>query len=443
MRKRLWVLILLAILAGPVSAGDDMVELTLDQSLKMALENNNAYEIQRQQVRMAKFRLRQSMGFLPSVSLSGAKNLDEKLMVLEMPAMIPGGDPTEVTLDFTMDYEFTFQIVQPVFTGGKIWNAFRNARLDVELSKEKAAAGKDELVLNVTKTFHNLLVLRELENAHREARELAERNLKNVAVRNELGMVPRYDLLRAQLNLRSTEPDLLNVRKLIRITRENLRHAVGLPPGTEVRASGELDYRKLNLDMTELVREALENRTEIRQLELERRKAANMLKMAYAAFLPDMSIVAQYNYRSNAFRFTEGNWNDYYTINLSVSLPIFTGLKRSGQVGELRVLNKSLRLQAEQLDEATRIQIQNLCLTMEQEYQNILSAEKNVETATEGVRIAELNYEEGMITILELNASYNSLTQAKVARLQAIYNYTVAATELEKLTGTRLNGGEQ
>jgi outer membrane protein TolC len=168
-----------------------------------------------------------------------------------------------------------------------------------------------------------------------------------------------------------------------------------------------------------------------------------MLKMAYAAFLPDMSIVAQYNYRSNAFRFTEGNWNDYYTINLSVSLPIFTGLKRSGQVGELRVLNKSLRLQAEQLDETTRIQIQNLCLTMEQEYQNILSAEKNVETATEGVRIAELNYEEGMITILELNASYNSLTQAKVARLQAIYNYTVAATELEKLTGTRLNGGEQ
>ncbi len=443
MRKRLWVLILLAILAGPVSAGDDMVELTLDQALKMALENNSAYEIQRQQVRMAKFRLRQSMGFLPSVSLSGAKNLDEKLMVLEMPAMIPGGDPTEVTLDFTMDYEFTFQIVQPVFTGGKIWNAFRNARLDVELSKEKAAAGKDELVLNVTKTFHNLLVLSELEKAHREARELAERNLKNVAVRNELGMVPRYDLLRAQLNLRSTEPDLLNVRKLIRITRENLRHAVGLPPGTEVRASGELDYRKLNLDMTELVREALENRTEIRQLELERRKAANMLKMAYAAFLPDMSIVAQYNYRSNAFRFTEGNWNDYYTINLSVSLPIFTGLKRSGQVGELRVLNKSLRLQAEQLDEATRIQIQNLCLTMEQEYQNILSAEKNVETATEGVRIAELNYEEGMITILELNASYNSLTQAKVARLQAIYNYTVAATELEKLTGTRLNGGEQ
>jgi len=443
MKRWLWLLILVGILAGPVAAGDGTRELTLDQALKMALENNTGFEIQRQEVRMAKFRLRQNLGFLPKVNLSGAKNLDEKLMVLEMPSMVPGGEPTEVTLDFTMDYEFTFQIVQPVFTGGKIWHTFRNARLDVEMSQEKVKAGRDELVVNVTKTFHNLLVLNELEKAHREARKLAQRNLKNVSVRNELGMASRYDLLRAQLNLRATEPDLLNVRKLIRLTRENLRHVVGLAPGTEVRATGKLSFQQINVDQAELIRAALQNRSEIRQLELERRKAANLLKIAYAAYLPDLSIVAQYNYRSNAFRFVEGNWNDYYTINLSISLPIFTGLKRSGQVGELRVLNKTLRMQAEELDEATRIQIQNLCLTLEQEYQNILSAEKSVETAQEGVRIAELNYEEGMITILELNASYNSLTQAKVARLLAMYNYTVAATELEKLTGVSLKGGEQ
>lgn len=443
MKRWLWLLMIVAVVTVPVSADEAPVELTLDQALSMALANNTGFEIQRLDVRMAKFRLRQNLGFLPKVSLSGSKNLDEKLMVLEMPSMIPGGDPTEVTLDFTMDYEFTFQIVQPVFAGGKIWHAFQNARIDVQMSQEKVKAGRDELLLNVTKTFHNLLVLNELEKAHREARELAERNLKNVSVRNELGMVSRYDLLRAQLNLHATEPDLLNVRKLIRLTRENLRHAVGLAPGTEVRAVGKLSYQQVNVDQAELIRAALEHRSEIRQMELERRKAANLLKMAYAAYLPDLSIVAQYNYRSNAFRFVEGNWNDYYTINLSISLPIFTGLKRSGQVGELRVLNKTLRMQAEELDEATRIQIQNLCLTMEQEYLNILSAEKSVETAQEGVRIAELNYEEGMITILELNASYNSLTQAKVARLQAMYNYTVAATELEKLTGVRLNGGDQ
>jgi len=442
--KRIFGILVLTVLAvGMPARGGEAVEITLDEAVQMAMENNTGYEIQKQELRMAKFRLRQNLGFLPQVTLSGIKNLDEKLMVLEMPPMFPGGEPSNVTLDFTMDYEFTFQIVQPVFTGGKIWHAFQNARLDVKLSEEKLEAGRMDLALNVKRTFQNLLVLNELKKAHMEARDLAQRNLKNVTVRNELGMASRYDMLRAQLSLSATEPDLLNVEKLINLTRENLRHIVGLPPGARVKASGELDYREIKVDPTAMIAAALENRSEILQLDLEKRKVSNLLKIAYASFLPDISLVAQYNYRSNLFKFTEGNWGDYYTINLSVNFPIFTGLKRSGQVGELRVLKKTLKLQSEELDEATRIQVQNLCLTMKQEYQNILIGEKNVETAQEGVRIAELNYEEGMITILELNASYNSLTRARVARLQAGYNYTVAVAELEKLTGIRLSGGEK
>jgi len=419
------------------------VELTLDRALEMALESNNQYRITQAEVRMAQCRLRQNMGFLPQVSLEGSKNLDEKLMVLEMPSMFPGGEPTKVSLDFTKNYEFTFQIVQPVFTGGKIWHNFRNARLDVKLSREKSRAGRNELILNVKKTFHNIQVLKELLQAHNESRELASRNLENISQRHELGMASRYDLLRAQLQLSATEPDILNVEKLIRLSRETLRHMVGLPPEAEVEVKGQLVHSHQAPKEEAMIAAALRNRSEIRQLSMEREKASNLLKIAYAGFLPDLSIVARYSYRSDAFRFTENNWDDYYTINLAVSFPIFTGLRRSGQVGELRVLRKTLKMRAQELDEATRLQIRNLCLTMEQEHQNVLSGEKNVETAREGVRIAELNYGEGMISILELNASTTSLTRARVGLLQSIYNHTVAAAELEKLTGVRLNGGKQ
>ena len=79
--------------------------------------------------------------------------------------------------------------------------------------------------------------------------------------------------------------------------------------------------------------------------------------------------------------------------------------------------------------------------TISQEYETIQMGLKNMESAKEGVRIAELNYHEGMITILELNASYNDLTRAKVNYLQALYNYNIAIAELEKLTGININGG--
>jgi outer membrane protein TolC len=52
-----------------------------------------------------------------------------------------------------------------------------------------------------------------------------------------------------------------------------------------------------------------------------------------------------------------------------------------------------------------------------------------------------LSYKEGLISILELNTSYNALTQAKVLFLQAVYNYNIAISTLEKISGVTINGG--
>lgn len=100
-----------------------------------------------------------------------------------------------------------------------------------------------------------------------------------------------------------------------------------------------------------------------------------------------------------------------------------------------------MNLNVKQLGDATRLEVESGFRTVTQEYENIQMGLKNVESAKEGVRIAELSYKEGMITILELNSSYNELTRAKVNYLQALYNYNIAIAELEKLTGVVLNGG--
>jgi outer membrane protein len=107
----------------------------------------------------------------------------------------------------------------------------------------------------------------------------------------------------------------------------------------------------------------------------------------------------------------------------------------------MNVLKKIMDLNVKQLSDGTRLQVESNYRMINQEYENIQMGLKNVESAKEGVRIAELNYHEGMITILELNSSYNELTRAKVNYLQALYNYNIAIAELEKLTGININGG--
>jgi outer membrane protein TolC len=417
------------------------MELTVEQAIQLALSNNPAQRISELEVKQYRQRLRQNFNFLPEATLQGSKILDEKLMTIEIPPFFPGAEPTQATLRFQKDYAFSFQIVQPVFTGGKLWLNYKNAALDLKIAKEKEKNTRAETILNARKMFYNIQILQELLKAHQEAFSLAESNLANVRKSFDLGMVSQYDLLRAELAFSAVKPDVLRVENLLETSMLGLKLMLGLPGEQDVRLLGELGYKPLRLELERLLRDSRQNRSELLQLQLQRKKVDNLLKITWAQYLPNFSLVASYSYQSDLLKFSKGNWDDYYNVSLGVNFPIFTGLRRSAQIGEMHVLKKIMDQNVRQLNDANQLEVESKHRTIAQEYENIQLGLKNVESAKEGVRIAELNYREGMITILELNSSYNELTRAKVNYLQALYNYNIAIAELEKITGNDLNGG--
>jgi len=438
MKKTLLLLLLLATLGFAQTAPMD---LTIDQAITLALANNPAQRISELEVKQYRYRLWQNFNFLPEATLSGSKILDEKLMSIEIPAFFPGAEPTRATLRFQKNYAFSFQIVQPVFTGGKLIFNYKNAVLDLKIAKEKEKNSEADTILNVRKMFYNIQILQGLLKAHQEAFSLSESNYDNVKKSFDLGMVSRYDLLRAELAFSATRPDVLRVENLLETSVLGLKLMLGLPAAREIRLQGELGYRQLQLELASLLQNSLRNRSELLQLQMQKKKIDNLLRITWAQYIPNFSVVASYSYQSDWFKFNKANWDDYFNISLGVSFPVFTGLKRSAQVGEMNVLKKIMDLNVKQLSDATQLEVESKYRTITQEYENIQLGVKNVESAKEGVRIAELNYHEGMVTILELNSSYNELTRAKVNYLQALYNYHIAIAELEKLTGVNLNGG--
>ncbi len=439
MKKVLFTMLLLASGLGFAQAAP--MDLTVEQAIQLALSNNPAHQASELEVKQFRYRLMQNFGFLPEATLSGSKILDQKLMTIEIPSFVPGGEPTKASLRFQLDYSFSFQIVQPVFTGGKIYFNFKNAQLDLRLAKEKEKNSRADTILNVRKSFYNIQIMQELLKAHQEAYALAENNFHNVKNSFDLGMASQYDLLRAELAFSATRPDVLRVENLLQTSVLGLKLMLGLPATQEVRLLGELGYRQVRMELPGLLESSLQNRFELKQLRMEKQKVDNLLKITWAQYVPNFSLVAAYSYQSDYFKLRKSNWQDYYSVSLGMSWPIFTGLKRSGQVGEMVVMRKIMDLNVKQLGDATRLQVESGFRTIKQEYENIQMGLKNVESAKEGVRIAELSYKEGMITILELNSSYNELTRAKVNYLQALYNYNIAIAELEKLTGVDLNGG--
>ena len=304
------------------------MDLTVDQAVKLALANDPAYRISELEVKQFRYRLLQNFGFLPEATLQGSKILDEKLMSIEIPPFYPGAEPTRATLRFQKNYAFSFQIVQPVFTGGKIFFNYKNAELDLRLAKEKEKNSQADTVLNVRKMFYNIQIMQELLKAHREAYSLAEGNYVNVKKSFDLGMVSQYDLLRAELASSAIKPDVLRVENLLETSILGLKLMLGLPAAQEIRLQGELGYRQMQLELVKLLQSSLHNRSELKQLQMQKQKVDNLLKITWAQYIPNFSLIASYSYQSDFFNFKRGNWDDYFNISLGISFPIFTGLKR-------------------------------------------------------------------------------------------------------------------
>jgi outer membrane protein TolC len=82
-----------------------------------------------------------------------------------------------------------------------------------------------------------------------------------------------------------------------------------------------------------------------------------------------------------------------------------------------------------------QFEVRQALLRLGEAKESLLSQEKNVEQAEESVRIAELNFAEGMITTLDVGTAQAALTQAKSNYSQALYDYVLSLAQLDKAMG--------
>jgi outer membrane protein TolC len=83
-------------------------------------------------------------------------------------------------------------------------------------------------------------------------------------------------------------------------------------------------------------------------------------------------------------------------------------------------------------------EVRQAVLRLSEARESLMSQEKNVEQAVESLRIAELNFSEGLATTLDVSSVQAALTQAKTNYSQALYDYVMSRAELDKAVGIGL-----
>jgi outer membrane protein TolC len=436
----LTVLVGLVLLGNPSFSQDKLV-LTLDQSIDLALTQNPFHLATEKREDTAQAQLREARaGFFPSLNAQGTATLDEKVFELEFPSFEPGQPPQRVEIDFTRDYQFSMQLNIPLFTSGRLTSGYKMANYNLRSTQEGTRLSRQMTVFNTKSAFYAVLLFKDYVKVANAALEDAEKLYNFVKLQHEVGLASQFDLLRSEVRMVNLKPQVIQAKNNLKIMELNLKTILGVDQNQAIELEGTLGFTPVELSLEALLERALENRPELEQVRYQKMMAGENLKLARSVGLPSLAISGQFSYWADKLKFTSNTWEDFYTVNLVLNIPIFNGLSTLARMGQAKAQIKEIEYNAKGVMDQVMFEVRQAVLKVEEAEETLLSQEKNVEQAEESQRIAELNFAEGLITVLDIGQAQTALTQARVNYSQALFDYVLALAEVDRATGVDNSG---
>ncbi|UCD84487.1 MAG: TolC family protein [Deltaproteobacteria bacterium] len=430
-KKTFFLVLFLLIFNFPPAAAQK--EIALSEAIEMALEKNKAVLVAKEGLSVARgLRTQARSAFLPKLEAEGAYIITEELPEMEIPkdSFVDGFPPedTSASMDFTYDYSLNFNLTQPLFTGGKIWYANRQASLNYRVAEEKYRQSREAVILQVKTAFYGALLAQEFVNLTREALSLAKEHLRITKNRYRAGEIPEYEVLSAEVELANLKPNVIKAENGMKLALLGLKNILGLGLEEEISVKGGFEKTEFAMDLDECISKGIRERADLSQLNYQKEMGEHMVRLARAGYFPNLALVGSYQMFTNELAEA---WGTSYSVLLGFSMPLFEGFLTRGKMHEAKGILRTASLGQEMLQEGIKLEIRQTYNGVEEARELIAASEEAVRMSKRGVQIAEVSYAQGVITSLEVMGARLALTQAKTSYIQALYDYIISIAKLE------------
>jgi len=452
--------LLSSLLLAAFAARPDTLRLDAAKAVELALANNR-------QIAQAQAKLDEAAAgkdaafgsFLPQINASGTYTRLAKASGLTMyaahdsimtvpvfdqlgnyigqtgvPVRVPVGlDSFTVSLSKQDNYALTGTVQQTLFTWGKLLNAYRIAGLNFDLQREAAIQARAQVKVDATQGFYQALLARKTVDVMEDALSQLSGHVAQVQSLYDNGLATKLDLMKATLGLQQMEAQVSQVENGAELATASLLNTLGLDPGTPVAFSEELAPDSLTIDVNQATQQALERRPELAQLRDAAKMADLGVRIARTSNLPSLFAQANGSYK-NPVGFSD-TWGTDWNATVGVSMPIFTGLANLNKYKAAQAKQRQARIALAMVEDGVRLEVKAQVLALNQEARNTACQKKNVEVAEAALGLAQARYENGLLTNLDYMDSQLTLTESRVAYLNALANYQIAKAQLQKAIG--------
>ncbi|WP_018250016.1 TolC family protein [Orenia marismortui] len=418
-------------------------ELTLQESIETALDNNLDLQAAEKDLDIAQDNLKQASNKRkPKFDLNTTyAQVDEtragKGIASEQ--KLTGGLKLEQVL-FSEDLNANIDIKGDLYKQSK-----------VELKKKKL-----DLILDTINSYIQTLKVRADMRLQEENIQLIKDNLNIAKTKNEIGVSGPADIYRWESQQSVGLMNLSQAESQLRMVKDNLKRTLNLPLTEDIELT-EIDqqnlfqelYKEFKIDNSwelenlseKLVKESIQNSPEVESIDYlikVKEREYQMKKRRY--YLPQIGLSAQYDTYLEEWGIdgpsgADAHGEDEWSIGIQASFPLYDGGNKKVELSKVKKEIQQLKTTKKSLVDKLSQNLRNKLTVVNTEYRKNKYAKDAVDTAYKNLELVKDAYSKGLVSVAELLDAQSAVINAKRQEFVTKYNFLNSVAEVQRALG--------
>jgi len=425
----------------PAKLVPGVLQISLQDALDRGLKQNLGVLISGEDIRTARGeRWKQLSALLPNVNTStyiqGSQvDLAEFGFTFKLPSAAGFTIPAVVG-PFSY-FDSRAYLTQSLFDWKAI-NSSRAASENVKSARSSYKDARDLVVLAVGYAYLQAIADEARIDTADAQVQTAQALYSQASDQVKAGTSPAIDGLRAQVELKSRQQQLIQARNDFSIQKLKLARVIGLAPGQEFELSDKSPYQEFaGLSVDDALKAAYDARSDYQAALADVRAAQFSKKSAEAGYLPSLSMNADYGL---AGTYPDVSTHGVFDVRGTLSIPIFQGGRVHGDVLEANARLEQSRERLEDLRAQIDADVRTALFNVQSGEQEVAVAESNIDLAEQTLAQARDRFRAGVTDTVEVVQAQEAVASAHESYISSLYRDNYAKISLARALGSAEEG---
>ena len=431
----------------------DTKDLSLNDALNFALQNNDLINASKQQKEFAKYEKKAAKGNIyPHLYVEGSVTRIDEPIILSLAdaraavigantatySALGGPNPAQfkqlleskipafdMTFQDELFYNLSANLILPLYTGGKISANSKAKETEYEISKMQYDITVNSTITSVIESYFTAKLAQEAMNIRENYLNDINKHCENAQKLFDVGMISKTNKLRADVALAEAQREYDKSVRDYELSLVVLSNVIGKSIEDD-NLSTKLNLLEELKDINFYLQTSYSNNITLKTLNQKQTMLQQKTKSIKAEFLPTVALFGKYEIYQDDLTVFEPDW----AAGVKATLDIFNGGSSLNEYKAYTAQQEALKLNIENASKLISTAVKKYHHEAETAKQQYESLQSSIELTEENLKLYQKSFKEGLATSIEVIDAELALEKVNLDQLKAIYEYNVAYAKL-------------